>query len=292
MNSFSKYIAGAACCFVLLFGAFTRLHAQDSIAAQVFAQLNQARSQAGLAPLVRNAQLDAAAQGHANDLMQNGVALGHRGSDGSSIQQRIASAGYTASVVGENWAAYRSLANIMGFWLSDPPHRQNILDPNYHDIGIGVATNADGELIAVTDFGALANSPQVAPVAQAPNAPKNARATPTRPKPAAPKPTRTPTPKPTAAKKVVRTITPTPEPEPTRVALVIQSSDASEKSLRARGRSARLTLQGDAATFEGAAETAGDSLRMALGEALTFAGTLLLGVAWIGHRRSKLYPFH
>ena len=271
------------------FGAVTGAYAQEDIAAQVLARLNQARANVGLPALTRSAQLDAAAQAHANDLLQNGVALGHRGSDGSTIKQRILGAGYASSLVGENWAAYRTLDQIMTFWLNDPPHRQNILDAQFRDIGIGVAARAGGGWIVVTDFGAPGNVPERAgPAAPAASAPKKARATPTRAKPAAPKPTRAPTRKPTLkSTRVPKQIAPTPTPEPTRVALAAAPKPTAHVLLRARGRAARVVLRGRAAGVSGANENKGDVLRMTLGAALASGGFLLFGIALVGQRRRR-----
>jgi hypothetical protein len=284
----SKFVR-ALCALVCAFGAVTGAHAQEDIAAQVLARLNQARADAGMPALTRSAQLDAAAQAHANDLRQNGVALGHRGSDGSTIKQRILGAGYASSLVGENWAAYRTLEQIMTFWLNDPPHRQNILDAQFREIGIGVAARASGGWIIVTDFGAPENAPaRAGPAAPAARAPNKVRATPTRAKPAAPKPTRAPTrkatPKPTRAPKQAA---PTPTAEPTRVALAAAPPPTAPVLLRARGRSARVVLHGRAAGVSGVNETKGDVLRMTLGAALASGGFLLFGIALVGQRRRR-----
>lgn len=283
----------AALVLLLLLGTFTYAHAQDDIAARVLARINQARAEAGLAPLARNGQLDAAAQAHANDL-QSGAASGHRGANGSTMQQRIANAGYIASAVGENWGAYRTLDQIMDFWLSDPPHRRNILSAKFRDIGIGVAARPNGGLIIITDFGAPANAAESALAVQPTAVPKKARATATRAKPAAPKPTRTPTRTPTRKPankptriRVAQAVAPTPMPEPTRAANASQTQDAPMKFLRARGRIGRTGLHGAGQVSLGRTEVQSDLGRMITGAALTFGGLVLLGVAYVGHRRHR-----
>ncbi len=77
---------------------------------------------------------------------------------------RIQSARYLAGVrgwtVGENiaWGTYSAAtpAAIVNAWMNSPPHRANILDSAFGDIGIGVALGAPSPgLDGSTDFGAL-----------------------------------------------------------------------------------------------------------------------------------------
>ncbi len=274
--------------------------AQQDVAAQTFARINQARADAGLPPLALNAQLNAAAQAHADDMQKNGVSLGHRGSDGSTIKQRIARAGYGGGTTGENWAAYRTFDQIMNFWLNDPPHRSNILNNKFREIGVGVASRANGGLIIVTDFGASDNAPEIAAAAAAPpQAPQKPRAAPTQAKPAAPKPTRAPTRQPTRPPTAKATRvpqptappapTPEPQPEPTRVAIARapQTQIKATAPLYARGRAAKSVVRGSASNAVGAAHGAGDALRMSLGAALAVSGALVLGLAMAGHWRFR-----
>ena len=56
---------------------------------------------------------------------------------------------------GENWANYRTVQQAFAVWWNEPPgddpHRRNILEPNYREIGIGVARGYGYFFIA--DFG-------------------------------------------------------------------------------------------------------------------------------------------
>lgn len=143
----------------------TRAGDASSDSALLLSLINQARVSAGLVPFSVSATLTGAAQAHALDMAQHGVALGHSGSDGSTPTQRIVGAGYPGyswgPFVGENWAAYRTIQESMDAWMSDQPHRSNILSTTYREIGIGVARTFDGVPILVTDFGA---EPNVLPV--------------------------------------------------------------------------------------------------------------------------------
>ena len=128
--------------------------------------LNQARLDEGLAPYGFSTLLTAAAQRHADDLAAHGFtdpADAHLGSDGTHEQQRIAEAGYAAwtwnggeLIADENvWSG--TIEDGMAFFLEDVPHRDNILSATYREVGIGVATDADGRNYHVLDFGARPN---------------------------------------------------------------------------------------------------------------------------------------
>jgi uncharacterized protein YkwD len=130
--------------------------------------INQARLDEGLAPYGFSSLLTASAQRHADDVFTHGFADPndpHVGSDGSTARQRIAEAGYAAwtwssgeSIVGENvWSGFGSVQDALTYFLSDPPHRQNVLSPAYREIGIGVATDMAGRTYYVLDFGARPN---------------------------------------------------------------------------------------------------------------------------------------
>ncbi len=101
--------------------------------------INAARLTEGLPALNVDMRLSSAARAHSQDMAARGV-LTHTGSDGSSLQERIARAGYQASEVSELLAGAegnpRSLVNL---WLSSSAHRQVLLTP-WDDVGVGLAT--------------------------------------------------------------------------------------------------------------------------------------------------------
>ena len=124
--------------------------------------VNEARLDEGLAPYGLSTLLNAAAQRHADDLAAH-QSSSHTGSDNSTPEQRIAEAGYAAwngeeSIVGENfWTGHGTIEDAMAFFLEDPAQRDNILNPVYREIGIGVATDDTGRNYYVLDFGARPN---------------------------------------------------------------------------------------------------------------------------------------
>ena len=65
--------------------------------------INATRAARGLPPLIHNAQLQEAAQGHAVDMSQHPGML-HIGSDGSDGGARIFAKGYNWNMSGGRWA--------------------------------------------------------------------------------------------------------------------------------------------------------------------------------------------
>ena len=112
--------------------------------------LNAQRSRYGVRPLRMSQQLSEAARRHAAD-MERRHYFSHVSRDGSSFVQRIRRTGYLKRAgswfVGENlaWGAgpnRSSPRGIVAAWMNSPPHRRNILDSRFREIGIGVVVGA------------------------------------------------------------------------------------------------------------------------------------------------------
>lgn len=123
-------------------------------AAALLAAINDKRAAQGLPALAWSAELAAAAQAHAADCAQRNRGS-HVGSDGAKLAARLDRAGYPARLASENWANAQSVQHAFALWWNEPrgsdPHRRNILNPKYSEIGIGVAKGAWGYYF-VADF--------------------------------------------------------------------------------------------------------------------------------------------
>ncbi|MEW6240735.1 MAG: CAP domain-containing protein [Chloroflexota bacterium] len=108
---------------------------------QMAALVNSARAEAGLPALTVNAQLAAAAQGHAVDMACHSM-ISHTGSDGSTVHSRIVAAGYSPSYSEEIIYAGGGPEAAFQWWMNDAPHRAAILNPNVTEMGIGYASAA------------------------------------------------------------------------------------------------------------------------------------------------------
>jgi uncharacterized protein YkwD len=127
---------------------------QDIFDQQILGLVNQERAKVGADPLKINEQLDLAADQHTLDQASMNK-MSHTGSNGSNMGDRIKNAGYVFSSAGENVAyGFGDAAAVMNGWINSEGHRQNILNPNYKEIGIGYAQGADGRPYWTQDFGA------------------------------------------------------------------------------------------------------------------------------------------
>lgn len=98
----------------------------------VIALTNTERAKHGLPALQWNEQLFKAAQEHSQS-MAHGDFFDHR-----ELVERAREEGYPSSFVGENIAAGRSTPEeVMQQWLNSPGHRNNILNSEYTEIGVG-----------------------------------------------------------------------------------------------------------------------------------------------------------
>lgn len=143
-------------------------HAQEEPAAVWLALVNETRLDEGLDPYGQSRLLTKAAQRHADDLAENGLADPddlHQGSDNSDEQQRIEESGYAAwteddgqMIVAENvWLGRGAPEDALASFLEEEDDRDNLLSNTYREVGIGVATDDDGRSIYVLDFGARPN---------------------------------------------------------------------------------------------------------------------------------------
>lgn len=112
--------------------------AADRDAMAVVAAVNDARREHGEPGLVLDGRLTAAARRHAGDLTRTG-SFSHRGSDGSSVGDRVERAGYSWSRVAENLASVQPgerAGSVVGRWMASRPHRNNILNRAYKQVGV------------------------------------------------------------------------------------------------------------------------------------------------------------
>jgi uncharacterized protein YkwD len=135
--------AGAAACA----GSNVMPAASTTGAAQAatLCLINEARASHGVAALRPNRRLRQAALGHDRDMVSQNF-FDHTSPSGSTPIARVRATGYLAGArgyaIGENigWAtgSYATPAAMVQAWMNSPEHRANILDPSYHDSGIGV----------------------------------------------------------------------------------------------------------------------------------------------------------
>jgi uncharacterized protein YkwD len=128
--------------------------------------INRVRAHFGLRPLTFNRSLRDSATGHSDSMVTHRY-FAHEG-PGGSVDRRVSRAGYLrrarAFTVGENIGGghgrrYGSPMAVFKEWMHSPPHRANILDRGYRDVGVGVARGfpmraGAGSATYTVDFGA------------------------------------------------------------------------------------------------------------------------------------------
>ncbi len=145
--------------------AVERLETLDQ---QIIRGLNTTRAKHGLRPLVMSDDLQNAAVAHSRSMLAKGF-FAHDSPGGAPFAARVKGyyrpAGYNSWSIGENLlytTAEITADAAIKAWLDSPGHRENMLAPQWREVGIGsLRTNAaagvfDGEptWVITMDFGA------------------------------------------------------------------------------------------------------------------------------------------
>ena len=140
---------------LLAIGHTQRAEAQGN---EVLQLVNAVRAEYGLAPVTFNAQLAAAAQGHANFIATEGM-YSHYGVNGSTWQDRAQAAGYPGWA-GENLVGGTRLTPQQGviWWRNSAIHFSNMLNPRWTEAGVGFAVG-NGQNFYVMVFGTQNDAP-------------------------------------------------------------------------------------------------------------------------------------
>ncbi|MBL1101612.1 sigma-70 family RNA polymerase sigma factor [Streptomyces coffeae] len=115
-----------------------------AFAQQVMELVNIERGKVGCSPVRLNDKLNSAAQRHSDDMAARGY-FDHTSPDGSDPGDRITAAGYPWRTYGENIAkGQQTPAAVMDSWMNSPGHRQNILNCDFTEMGVGVNRGSGG----------------------------------------------------------------------------------------------------------------------------------------------------
>jgi uncharacterized protein YkwD len=130
--------------------------------------LNQQRAAAGLGPLTASAPLGTTAQQYA-EYMVSDAHFAHLDESGHNVVYRVLNTDPALAnrwiVLGENlgWGTYdlATPRSMVQGWMNSPTHRDNILYPDFDEIGVGITPGApvpgrDGALTYTTVFGKVA----------------------------------------------------------------------------------------------------------------------------------------
>jgi uncharacterized protein YkwD len=119
-----------------------------SLVSQAIVDLtNHVRAESQVPPLNESPALMEGAQLHSQDMARldqmshdiPGVSL-------FSLPDRAAYVHYSYQLLGENIAYNQAdAASVVASWMDSPSHRENMLNPSFTDIGVGLAWNSRGE---------------------------------------------------------------------------------------------------------------------------------------------------
>jgi uncharacterized protein YkwD len=179
-------------------GGQTLAYATSMSSGGLLSSTNTARAQSGVASLKLNSKLIAAAQAKAEDMAARNY-WSHNTPEGNPPWIFVTNQGYSYQKLGENLATgFSSEQATVDGWMGSAPHRANMLDSAFNEVGFGWANNANytsaggGPMTIVVAFYGKPQvlSNQSAPTASPPPpvAVKKTTPAPASPPPAAPPP--------------------------------------------------------------------------------------------------------
>ena len=126
-------------------------HSLGELRSATLCLINNIRHHHGLGSLHSQRKLRKAAQGHSGDMVHRDY-FSHDSPGGSSIQTRIGGSGYLAGalsyrygeIIGGGTSSGGSPKSVAKAWMNSPPHRSEILNGGFHDLGIGVSYGFPG----------------------------------------------------------------------------------------------------------------------------------------------------
>jgi uncharacterized protein YkwD len=140
---------------------------------------NIERQKVGAPPLRLSVELNIAAQAY-SQVLASSDCFAHTCGPVPEMADRMGRAGYQNwTALGENIAAgYPTPEAVVAGWMSSQGHRDNLLSPNFAEIGIGLATGGGYGTFWTQDFGARPNvaaaepapEPELAIIEEAPPA--------------------------------------------------------------------------------------------------------------------------
>jgi hypothetical protein len=135
---------------------FAQADANEEIEQKIINYINQERVKAGLDQLEVSKLLSEAAEMKAEDMLGNDY-FAHTSPAGIDPWHWFKEVGYNYKYAGENLGMdFTTAMSVHNAWMDSPTHRENILSPNYKEVGVAVL---DGIIdkqetkVAVQSFG-------------------------------------------------------------------------------------------------------------------------------------------
>lgn len=139
MQSTKKKLAILFFACVLSLSNVTPIFASDITTENISYLVNQQRIENGLQPLNVDSSLNTAAADKSYDMLSKNYF--EHFAFGLSPWDFINKSGYKYLYAGENLAMdFDTAEGTVNGWMNSPKHRENILSPDYEDMGVGVTT--------------------------------------------------------------------------------------------------------------------------------------------------------
>jgi uncharacterized protein YkwD len=131
--------------YILIFATIINIASLSSVYATISTTdlvglTNASRSQNNLSSLSINSKLQLAAEAKAKDMFTNQY-FSHNSPTGKTPWDFIDAADYNYIYAGENLSiGYTDNTELHNAWMNSPTHRENILSPNFREIGMATLT--------------------------------------------------------------------------------------------------------------------------------------------------------
>lgn len=133
---------------------------------QLFNDTNSKRTDAGLDVLRLDTDLSRAAAKKAEDMFTNNY-WAHFSPSGKTPWDFVTGSGYRYAIAGENLAKnFSTSQDVVDAWMASPTHRDNVMKPNYRDVGFAVVNgllNGEETTLVVQMFATTAEGLAMAP---------------------------------------------------------------------------------------------------------------------------------
>lgn len=117
---------------------------------QMLDLINQERTSRGLVPVVFSNELTYMAELHSQDMIDRNF-FSHENPDGENIDTRRKDLNIQ-TFVGENISKNISVSNSHQSLMQSPPHKANILNPDWNRLGLGILKSSNGSYLISQEF--------------------------------------------------------------------------------------------------------------------------------------------
>lgn len=129
----------------------TKLKVEPELERQMLVLVNAERLKVGLASLTADPEAQVVARAHSHSMWLRGY-FDHIDPDGKGVGERFSAAGVTFQVAGENLALAPTLLIAHEGLMHSESHRENILHPDFHRLGIGIVSAGANGLLVTQNF--------------------------------------------------------------------------------------------------------------------------------------------